>query len=240
MSAAMRNDDPALVTKCLDFCQALTNMGQTFNISLSIGSSFSFSLDTRRTTFHEAVTRKKRVSPSRLRRNQRRKEEFLKRKTDPSPDKESEAFKCEECGKSYKSENGLKIHKGKAHKKEIILPSPEKLRGVSGDLPQNSSLELSPIRDTGREEFQEQKVEEEEEKETSPFILSLSKTLSLWPEGEEKHKCPSWREGRCRNLKCLLENEKESQIWAAAGECEKCEENKNDCECEENLEQHLK
>ena len=238
MSAAVRGDDPALVTKCLDFCQALTNMGQTFSISLSIASSFSFSLDTRKTTAEGAVKRKKRASPSRLRRNQRRKEEFLKRKTEPPS--EEEAFKLKECGKSYKSENGLKIHKGKAHKKEIILPSPEKLRRASGDSPQNSSLELSPIRGTGREELQEQKVEEEEEKETSPFILSLSKTLSLWPEGEEKHKCPSWREGRCRNLKCLLENEKESQIWAAAGECEKCEENKNDCECEENLEQHLK
>ena len=180
MSAAVRGDDPALVTKCLDFCQALTNMGQTFSISLSIASSFSFSLDTRKTTAEGAVTRKKRASPSRLRRNQKRKEEFLKRKTEPSS--EDEAFKCEECGKSYKSENGLKIHKGKAHKKEIILPSPEKLRGVSGDSPQNSSLELSPIRDTGREEFQEQKVEEEEEKEekeTSPFIQSLSKTLYL-------------------------------------------------------------
>ena len=234
MSAAVRGDDPALVTKCLDFCQALTNMGQTFSISLSIASSFSFSLDTRKITVEGAVTKKKRASPSRLRRNQRRKEEFLKRKTEPLP--EDEAFKCEECGKSYKSENGLKIHKGKAHKKEIILPSPEKLRRDSGDSPQNSSLELSPMRDTGREELREQEVEEEEEKETSPFILSLSKTLSLWPEGEEKHKCPSWREGSCRNLKCLLENEKESQIWAAAGECDKCEENKNNCECEENLE----
>ena len=237
MSAAVRGDDPALVTKCLDFCQALTNMGQTFSISLSIASSFSFSLDTRKTTAEGAVSVKKGASPSRLRRNQRRKEEFLKRKTEPLS--EDEAFKCEECGKSYKSENGLKIHKGKAHKKEIILPSPEKLRGVSGDSPQNSSLELSPIGDAGREEFQEQKVEKEEEKEekeTSPFIQSLSKTLSLWPEGEEKHKCPSWREGSCRNLKCLLENEKENQIWAAAGECDKCEENKNDCECEENLE----
>ena len=177
---------------------------------------------------------KKRASPSRLRRNQRRKEEFLKRKTEPLS--EDEAFKCEECGKSYKSENGLKIHKGKAHKKEIILPSPEKLRRASGVSPQNSSLELSPMRDTGREELREQEVEEEDEKETSTFILSLSKTLSLWPEGEEKHKCPSWREGSCRNLKCLLENEKESQIWAAAGECDKCKENKNNCECEENLE----
>ena len=234
MSAAVRGDDIALVTKCLDFCQALTNMGQTFSISISTASSFSFSVDTRKTTAEEAVTRKKRASPSRLRRNQRRKEEFLKRKTEPLS--EDEAFKCEECGKSYKSENGLKIHKGKAHKKEIILPSPEKLRRDSRDSAQSSSLELSPMRDTAREEPQEQEVEEEEEKETSPFILSLSKTLSLWPEGEEEHKCPSWREGRCRNLKCLLANEKESQIWALAGECDKCEENKNDCECEEKLE----
>ena len=235
MSAAMRSDDPALVTKCLDFCQALTNMGRTFNISLSIGSSFSFSLDTRRTTSHEAVTRKKRVSPSRLRRNQRRKEEFLKRKTDPSSDKESEAFKCGEFGNSYKSENGLKIHKGKSHKKANTLPSPEKIRRASRDSPMDSSLNVSSIRDTDREELEEEEAEQKEA-EVSPFISALSKTLSLWPEDEEKHKCPSWREGSCRNLKCLLENEKESQIWAAAGECDKCEENKNNCECEENIE----
>ena len=104
-------------------------MGQTFSISLSIASSFSFSLDTRKTTAEGAVSVKKRASPSRLRRNQRRKEEFLKRKTEPLS--EDEAFKCEECGKSYKSENGLKIHKGKAHKKEIILPSP--FRGLSSE-----------------------------------------------------------------------------------------------------------
>ena len=130
MSAAVRGDDPALVTKCLDFCQALTNMGQTFSISLSIASSFSFSLDTRKTTAEGAVSGKKRASPSRLRRNQRRKEEFLKRKTEPLS--EDEAFKCEECGKSYKSENGLKIHKGKAHKKEFILPSPKIKKSFRG------------------------------------------------------------------------------------------------------------
>ena len=231
MSAAMRSDDPALVTKCLDFCQALTNMGQTFNISLSIGSSFSFSLDTRRTTFHEAVTRKKRVSPSRLKRNQRRKEEFLKRKTDPSSEKESEVFKCEECGNSYKSENGLKIHKGKSHKKVNTLPSPEKIRRAPGDSPMDSSLNCSSIRDTDREELEEEEAEQKEAEE-HPFISALSKTLSLWPEDEEKHKCPSWREGSCRNLKCLLEREKENREWDAAGYCDNCEENRNSCECE--------
>ena len=235
MSAAMRSDDPALVTKCLDFCQALTNMGQTFNISLSIGSSFSFSLDTRQTTSHEAVTRKKRVSPSRLRRNQRRKEEFLKRKTDPSSEKESEVFKCEECGNSYKSENGLKIHKGKSHKKANTLPSPEKMRRASRDSPMDSSLNVSSIRDTDREELEEEEAEQKEA-EVSPFISALSKTLSLWPEDEEKHKCPSWREGSCRNLKCLLEREKESREWDAAGYCDNCEENKNSCECDQDLE----
>ena len=235
MSAAMRSDDPALVTKCLDFCQALTNMGQTFNIALSIGSSFSFSLDTRQTTSHEAVTRKKRVSPSRLRRNQRRKEEFLKRKTDPSSEKESEVFKCEECGNSYKSENGLKIHKGKSHKKANTLPSPEKMRRASRDSPMDSSLNVSSIRDTDREELEEEEAEQKEA-EVSPFISALSKTLSLWPEDEEKHKCPSWREGSCRNLKCLLEREKESREWDAAGYCDICEENKNSCECDQDLE----
>ena len=236
MSAAVRSDDSTLVTKCLDFCQALTNMGQTFNISLSIGSSFSFSLDTRRNVSHDVVTKKKRPSPSRLRRNQRRKEEFLKRKADPPPEKECEAFTCEECGNSYKSENGLKIHKGKAHKKVNTLPSPEKIRSSSGDSPLDSSLNVSPVRDTGREEVHENEAEEERKKEVSPFILALSKTLSLWPEDEEKHKCPSWREGRCRNLKCLLESEKESREYDAAGYCDNCEENKNDCECDQDPE----
>ena len=49
------------------------------------------------------------------------------------------------------------------------------------------------------------------ETEISPFISALSKTLSLWPEDEEKHKCPSWREGHCRNLECLLKSEKEDR-----------------------------
>ena len=235
MSDAVAGDDPALLTQCLDFCQALANKGQSFSISLKIGSSFSFSLDTRRNVDHNVVTRKKKLSPSRLRRNQRRKEEFLRRKTTPSS--ENEAFKCEECGNSFKSENGLKIHRGKAHKKVSTLPSPEKMRRPSGDSPRDCSLIMSPTRGDCREESQEQeqKVEEKKEEEVSPFISALSKTLSLWPEDEDEHKCPPWQ--RCRNLKCMLEAEKENQIWAAAGECDNCEENKNNCECEDLEEQ---
>ena len=39
--------DAFFVAKCLEFCQALSSQGQVFNISISTGSGFSFSLDTR-------------------------------------------------------------------------------------------------------------------------------------------------------------------------------------------------
>jgi len=39
------------------------------------------------------------------------------------------AFKCDQCKNSFKSENGLKIHAGKSHKKVTSLSStPERLR----------------------------------------------------------------------------------------------------------------
>ena len=44
---AVGEDSSSLASKCMDFCQALANQGEAFNFSLSIGSNFSFSLDTR-------------------------------------------------------------------------------------------------------------------------------------------------------------------------------------------------
>ena len=55
-------------------------------------------------------------------------------------------FKCDQCGKSCKSENGLKIHVGKAHKKEDASPQ-EKMRGNS----QEVELTVSPVKDTRAE-----------------------------------------------------------------------------------------
>ena len=50
-------------------------------------------------------------------------------------------FKCTHCETSFKSEKGLHVHIGKAHKKEE-LPTPEKERGSSaeGEL----SLNITP------------------------------------------------------------------------------------------------
>ena len=46
--AAVAEVGSSLLTKCLDFCQALSNQGQVINFSVAIGPDFTFSLDTRR------------------------------------------------------------------------------------------------------------------------------------------------------------------------------------------------
>ena len=98
-------DDSSLAAQCMAFCQALANQGKEFQFSLNIGSAFSFTLDTRcKDTL--ASTAKKRVSPSTLRRNAKRREEFLKQKLKPATEQkkfvtekestmQSSTFKCD-------------------------------------------------------------------------------------------------------------------------------------------------
>ena len=77
-------DSSSLASKCIAFCQTLASQGQVFNFSLSIGSEFSFSLDTRSKAVKTQGT-KKRASPSTLRRNARRRAEFNSKKQQSSP-----------------------------------------------------------------------------------------------------------------------------------------------------------
>jgi len=74
--------DPSLRTKCLDLCQALVDKGTPFTFSLTIGSTFTLSLDTRKTEESPIPQARKKSSPSTLRRNARRKDQFLKRKAE--------------------------------------------------------------------------------------------------------------------------------------------------------------
>ena len=67
----MTEEDPSLASKCMEVCQVLASQGQFFN--------FSFSLDTRSKAITSQGTNKM-SSPSTLRRNARRREEFLARK----------------------------------------------------------------------------------------------------------------------------------------------------------------
>ena len=164
---ALGESDPNLATKCLDFCQAQSSQGVAFNFSLSIGSTFSFSLDTRGKASMSSGTKKK--SPSTLRRNARHRKEFLKKKQTPVADipsevAEAKGFKCEQCENVYKSENGLKIHVGKAHKNvNITPPSPDRLRHQLGS---PVAMPTSPLLDASREEL----GEEEEPDSFTPLI----------------------------------------------------------------------
>ena len=128
--------DSSLATQCLALCQALTSQGMAFNFSLSIGSTFSCSLDTRSKEALPSETKKK-ASPSTLRRNMRRREEFFnKKKSEASEAEKSESdkeasqpatFPCDQCDNVFKSEKSLKIHIGKGHK------TAEKIRRSSSD-----------------------------------------------------------------------------------------------------------
>ena len=73
--------DSSFAAKCMDFCHALTSQKKSFTFSLILGSSFTFSLDTKedRSPVSKAVRRK---SPSAKRRNERRRAEFLVRRSE--------------------------------------------------------------------------------------------------------------------------------------------------------------
>ena len=71
--------DSSLASQCLAFCQALASHGKDFSFSLTINSTFSFSLDTRESNVKSTLA-KKRSSPSTQRRNARRRREFLQKK----------------------------------------------------------------------------------------------------------------------------------------------------------------
>jgi hypothetical protein len=145
--AAVVEVNSTLASKCMDFCQALISQGQVFNFSLSVGPTFSFSLDTTRS---KAPRTKKKPSPSTLRRNARRREEFKAKKQQssptstgallPSPEKEKRPL-CALCDFEAASEQGLKTHKRMKHK-EILRSSHEGSTDVS----------ISPLLDVSREE----------------------------------------------------------------------------------------
>ena len=161
---AVGDSDPILATKCLDFCQALSSQGVAFNFSLSIGSTFSFSLDTRVKASVSPGT-KKRSSPSTLRRNARRKEEFLKKKQNPAVANLSEETvgeslspKCNHCDYKAASEKGLRQHirmKHRVTQPDSRLPpsfpsTPESLR--ESQALRNSLITMSPIAATNRDD----------------------------------------------------------------------------------------
>ena len=146
--AAAAEDISSLASQCLALCQALASQGQEFTFSVNIGSSFSFSLDSRGKV-PEVKPLGKRSSPSTKRRNARRRQAFLKKKAEPPVSSlvSSSEFKCTQCDSLFKSGEELKIHIDDMHASSE-LKTPEKERSH----PPTSDLSLSPVLGEGREE----------------------------------------------------------------------------------------
>ena len=154
--AAVNESDSSLTNKCLDLCHALAGQGKVFKFSLTIGSTFTFSLDSRVGKATLPRKDKQRKSPSTLKRNAKRKEEFLAKKSASSsvvtglesyqkPPKQNKDFQCNQCDANFKTVKGLKIHIGKSHKEA----SPQEMLRGSYSQP---SLSVSPIREQNRTE----------------------------------------------------------------------------------------
>ena len=167
MAAAMSQlsqEDAKLASQCLEICQTLAGKSLPFAFCINIGSNFSFSVDTRGKEVEVLANPKKKKTPSTLRRDARRREDFLNKKLNaPTAEK---TFKCDQCDGTFKSENGLKIRIGKAHK----TPQPKESLRHSGE--GSASLSASLTLDTTREEkefsFSSTPGKEKEDPATSP------------------------------------------------------------------------
>ena len=140
--------DATLVSQCLDFCQTLAGKSLTFSFSLTIGTNFSFSVDT--TGKGALAPKKKKPTPSTLRRNARRREEFLNKKVKPSTDEnsQSEPVSEEEAEAPLKTPSVLHHHPSpspSSERRQVITVGREKARPsfsqLDGDPP--SSLDMA-------------------------------------------------------------------------------------------------
>ena len=203
----MGEDKSNLASQCMAFCQALASKGQIFSFTLKVGSSFAFSLDTRGNGTSSLT--KKRKSPSTRRRNARRRAEFLAKKRGP-PENESSSekstpekvarpvkakeFKCDQCDKDFKSENGLKIHVGKTHNRvDSDLATPEVARN---QLRSSESLSASPLLNNSRKE--------------SSVHHEAVVGYQVRPKFVLKHTCPSYL---CSKVRCPKETEEQKRQW---------------------------
>ena len=75
------SDDNVMANNCLEIFQVLVSHGQNFSFSLTIGSKVPFGMNIRMGSA-TLEARRKNISPSQVRRNVKRKEDFLKKSPD--------------------------------------------------------------------------------------------------------------------------------------------------------------
>ena len=118
--------------------------GKSLSIFLKLGSNLFCSLNTKENITTENVVIKKKPSPSSIRKNTRRRQDFLENKRQATPVRSAPAaignkettsknitkstgeksFKCVICDFEFETEKGLKCHDGKKHK-VTLSPIPQ-------------------------------------------------------------------------------------------------------------------
>ena len=147
MTTATSGDLSPLAIKCMEFCQALASQGTKFSFNLTTGPQFSFSLDTREfETSTSGVTEKvkrKKWTPSDARRNQRRRQEFLKRKTEAEKEDKSaddtELLLSPEKERSHQAPGELQMSPNHVQREDIKL-SEEEGASLAGKPPSPSLI----------------------------------------------------------------------------------------------------
>ena len=143
MSGVASEDQLPLASQCLALCQTLASQGKAFSFTVTLGSTFTFSMDAKESAA-ALPKRKKKSSPSTLRRNAARREKFLNRKVEkasvvevqcppgishtPVPfsamEVERESFKCYHCGERFASNVSLMSHKRVSHTVMLHVQTP--------------------------------------------------------------------------------------------------------------------
>ena len=128
--------DSSLASQCMDFCHALASQNKSFTFSLTIGSTFAFSLDTKESllTAAEAVKRK---SPSAIRRNARRRAEFLKKRSEPPSSSIGSKVAADIIDVTLATKDDLQAS---AH--QVVLNSSETVAVKEAEAPANAPSEL--------------------------------------------------------------------------------------------------
>ena len=104
------SEDSTLASQCLEFCQMLAGKSLSFSFSLNVGNNFSFSVETRGAGALSPQKKKKKPTPSTLRRNARRREEFLRKKFAPTAGKAEQEVSEEETDSPGKAPTVLHHH----------------------------------------------------------------------------------------------------------------------------------
>ena len=101
--------DVSLATQFLDFCPMLAGKSLFFSFSLTVGNNFSFSVESRGKAALSSPTKKKKT-PSTVRRNAKRREEFLRKKLAPTAEKSEQEVSEEETDSPGKAPTVLHHH----------------------------------------------------------------------------------------------------------------------------------